>query len=219
MGHQRRPDRPSALDCSDRIDTVDARGKLVVPGLLDIHCHAARIKDVLLNASPMASPASSMPVHKARSHPETMVIAKSVPQPCRVLINIGRAGILPDGDDGRQPGGHRRRARRDCKRTGHDRRRQARLSRRRRRQRFRGGCSRSRHRSTLPVMIHGSDHVASRVLELSAGDIVTHLYAPLPSSIVDDNGQLLPRCWPRAAASGSTWGTAGPVTSMDIVAR
>ena len=25
-------------------------------------------------------------------------VAKSAPQPCRVLINIGRAGILPEGD-------------------------------------------------------------------------------------------------------------------------
>ena len=26
-------------------DTIDARGKVVVPGLIDIHCHAARVKD------------------------------------------------------------------------------------------------------------------------------------------------------------------------------
>jgi len=32
-----------------------------------------------------------------------------------------------------------------------------------------------------------------KILELlKAGDIVTHLYAPPPSSIVDDNGQMLP---------------------------
>ena len=29
----------------DAAETIDARGKIVVPGLLDIHTHAARIKD------------------------------------------------------------------------------------------------------------------------------------------------------------------------------
>jgi len=29
---------------------------------------------------------------------ETVAVAKAAPQVCRVLINIGRAGIIPDGD-------------------------------------------------------------------------------------------------------------------------
>ena len=29
---------------------------------------------------------------------EVIAVAKSAPQQCRVLINIGRAGILPEGD-------------------------------------------------------------------------------------------------------------------------
>src|SRR5918995_636093 len=50
-------------------NAIDARGKIVVPGLIDIHTHAARVKD---------GPA--------------ICLADGV------LINIGRAGILPDGD-------------------------------------------------------------------------------------------------------------------------
>src|ERR1017187_5611905 len=30
---------------ADAAETIDARGKLVVPGLIDIHTHAARVKE------------------------------------------------------------------------------------------------------------------------------------------------------------------------------
>ena len=30
---------------ADAAETIDARGKIVVPGLIDIHTHAARVKD------------------------------------------------------------------------------------------------------------------------------------------------------------------------------
>src|SRR5690349_24004520 len=80
-------------------DTVDARGKLVVPGLIDIHTHAARTKDgpALCLADGVTGwiDAGSQGADRIQ---ETIAIAKSAPQPCRVLINIGRAGILPEGD-------------------------------------------------------------------------------------------------------------------------
>ena len=47
-----------------------------------------------------------------RSHRRDVAVAKAAPQPGRVLINIGRAGILPEGDtDGPQPRRCRRGAR------------------------------------------------------------------------------------------------------------
>ena len=47
----------------------------------------------------------------------------------------------------------------------------------------------------VPVMIHMGQTVSplSKLLPLMrAGDIVTHMYAPPPNSIIDDNGRILP---------------------------
>ena len=74
-------------------------GKLVVPGLIDIHTHAARAKDgpalCLADGVTGLIDAGSQGADRIG---ETIAVAKSAPQPCRVLINIGRAGILPEGD-------------------------------------------------------------------------------------------------------------------------
>src|SRR6202166_4844152 len=80
-------------------ETIDASGKLVVPGLIDIHTHAARVKDgpALCLADGVTGwiDAGSLGADRIG---ETIAVAKSAPQQCRVLINIGRAGILPEGD-------------------------------------------------------------------------------------------------------------------------
>ena len=84
---------------ADAADTIDARGKIVVPGLLDIHCHATRIKDgptlCLADGVTGFIDAGSQGADRIE---DTIAVASAAPQPCRVLINIGRAGILPDGD-------------------------------------------------------------------------------------------------------------------------
>jgi dihydroorotase len=81
------------------VETIDARGKLVVPGLIDIHTHAARVNDgpVLCLADGVTGliDAGSQGADRIG---ETISVARSAPQQCRVLINIGRAGILPEGD-------------------------------------------------------------------------------------------------------------------------
>jgi dihydroorotase len=83
----------------DATGTIDARGKLVVPGLLDIHTHVARSTDgpplVLLDGVTGWIDAGSQ---GADHIADTIAVARSSPQQGRVLINIGRAGILPDGD-------------------------------------------------------------------------------------------------------------------------
>jgi len=79
--------------------TLDARGKIVAPGLLDIHTHATRVKDgpalCLADGVTGFIDAGSQGADRIN---ESLAIARAAPQPCRVLINIGRAGILPDGD-------------------------------------------------------------------------------------------------------------------------
>ena len=178
---------------------IDARGKIVVPGLLDIHCHATRVKDgaaiCLADGVTGFVDAGSQGADRIQ---ETIAAARSAPQPCRVLINIGRAGILPDGDTmdiSRADSGAVRDAIAKNREVivGI----KARLSRGvagddyevlRRAQEVASSFN-------LPVMIHMGQTVSPlpRLLGLlKGGDIVTHMFAPPPNSIVDETGRILP---------------------------
>ena len=185
-------------------DTIDASGKLVVPGLIDIHTHATRTKDgpalCLADGVTGLIDAGS----QGADHIEDAIaVAKSAPQQCRVLINIGRAGIIPEGDT------------MDINRAdvaaAHDaigRNREmiagvkARLSRDvagpndfevlRRAQEVASAFH-------LPVMIHMGQTVSplpKLLALLKRGDIVTHMFAPPPNSIIDstsdEDGHILP---------------------------
>ncbi len=185
---------------ADAADTIDARGKVVVPGLLDIHCHATRITNgpALCLADGVTGFVDAGSQGADRIH-ETLAVAKAAPQPCRVLINIGRAGILPDGDTmdvSRADVG----AARDAIAKNRDviAGVKARLSRDvagandyevlRRAQEVASFFN-------LPVMIHMGQTVSPlpRLMDLlKPGDIVTHMFAPPPNSIVDETGRILP---------------------------
>jgi len=181
-------------------ETIDASGKLVVPGLIDIHTHAARVKDgpALCLADGVTGwiDAGSQGADRIG---ETIAVAKSASQQCRVLINIGRAGILPEGDTmdinradvaaAREAIGRNREMIGGVK---------ARLSRDvagandfevlRRAQEVASSFN-------LPVMIHMGQTVsplAKLFPLLKRGDIVTHMFAPPPNSIIDDTGHILP---------------------------
>jgi dihydroorotase len=116
-----------------------------------------------------------------------------------VLINIGRAGILPEGDTMDLA-----RADVDAAREAIDKNRdfvvgvKARLSRDvagpndyevlRRAQQVASSFN-------LPVMIHMGQTISplGKLVDLlKRGDIVTHLFAPPPNSIIDDSGHILP---------------------------
>jgi dihydroorotase len=184
----------------DATGTIDARGKLVVPGLLDIHTHVARSADgpplVLQDGVTGWIDAGSQ---GADHIADTIAVARSSPQQGRVLINIGRAGILPDGDTMDLARADVAAAREAISKNrdfivGV----KARLSRDvagandyevlRRAQDVAASFG-------LPLMIHMGQTIsplAKLFPLLKRGDIVTHMLAPPPNSIVDDGGKIEP---------------------------
>ncbi len=181
-------------------ETIDARGRLVVPGLIDIHTHAARTAEgpglVLADGVTGWVDAGSQ---GADGITGPAAIARTSPQQGRVLINVGRGGILPDGDTvdiARADVGALRHAiakHRDVI-VGV----KARLSRENTGENDDEVLRRAQDAATaanLPVMIHMGQSRSSlpRLLErLKPGDIVTHMFAPPPNSIIDDSGRILP---------------------------
>jgi dihydroorotase len=184
----------------DAVDSIDARGKLVVPGLLDIHTHTARSAEgpglVLQDGVTGWIDAGTQ---GADHIADTIAVARSSPQQGRVLINIGRAGILPEGDT------------MDIKRADVAAAREAiaknrdfivgvkaRLSRDVAGENDYEVLRRAQEVASsfgLPVMIHMGQTISSfpKLVDLlKRGDIVTHMFAPPPNSIVDDSGHILP---------------------------
>ena len=178
--------------------TLDARGKLVVPGLIDIHTHAGRDMagpPMLLRDGVTAwIDAGSA---GADGIDAVVAVARASQQPGRVLLNIGRAGIIPDGDT------------KDLSLADVG---AARAAIARHRDYVVGVKARLTASVTgttdvetlertveaageLPVMIHMGQSASSlrRLLPiLRTGDIVTHLFAPPPNAILGDDGRLLP---------------------------
>jgi dihydroorotase len=180
--------------------TVDGRGKLVVPGLIDIHTHAARTAEgpglVLRDGVTGWVDAGSQ---GADGIAGPIAVAREAPQLGRVLVNIGRAGILPDGDT------------MDLARADVAAARAAIANNRefivgvkvrvsqnvvgtndyevlRRAQEAASGFG-------LPLMVHigqSFSPLSKLFAVLKRGDIVTHLFAPPPNSIIDESGRILP---------------------------
>ena len=181
----------------DAAEVIDAAGKVVVPGLLDIHTHYARDSEgpsvCLADGVTGWVDAGS---EGADQIDETVAIARSAPQAARVLINIGRAGILPDGDtmdlgladvDAAKAAVARHRdfvvgvKARLTKGVAAD---DVEVLRR---------AQEVASTFNLPVMIHMGQTASPlpRLLgQLKRGDIVTHMLAPPPNSIVDDDDIL-----------------------------
>ena len=184
----------------DAAETIDARGKLVVPGLLDIHTHYGRENDgARVGLADGVTGWIDAGSQGADRIADAVAIAKASPQPGRLLINIGRAGILPDGDT------------MDLKRADVAAAKEA-IARHRdfivgvkaRLSKDVAGANdvevlrRAQEVATafnLPVMIHMGQTVSplpALMNLLKRGDIVTHMFAPPPNSIIDDSGHVLP---------------------------
>jgi dihydroorotase len=184
----------------DAGDTIDARGKLVVPGLLDIHTHTARSAEgpglVLKDGVTGWIDAGSQ---GADHIGDTIAVARSAPQQGRVLINIGRAGILPEGDTM-----DLNRADVGAARDAIAKNREFIVGVKARLSRDVAGANdyevlrRAQEVATsfsLPVMIHMGQTISPlpKLIDLlKRGDVVTHMFAPSPNSIIDDSGHVLP---------------------------
>ena len=182
----------------DATETIDARGKYVTPGLIDIHTHAGR-GGASLALSDGVTAWVDAGSFGADGIDQAVANAASLPNMGRFLINIARTGTASGGelhdlshaDVGLTRGAigrHRDfiigvKARLSNNVAGANdlealRRAQA-----------------AAQPFGLPVMIHvGQNYSPMRSILslLKRGDIVTHMYAPPPNSILDDQGHLFP---------------------------
>jgi dihydroorotase len=184
----------------DAADTIDARGKIVAPGLIDIHTHAARVAEgARICLQDGVTGWVDCGSAGADNIDQIAATARAAPQIGRVLVNISRTGNAPDGeliDINRADVGLARGAiarHRDVV-IGI----KARLT-----QDIAGSNDLEALRRAqlaaapfgLPVMIHMGQSVSPMraiLALLKRGDIVTHMYAPAPNGILDDEGHLFP---------------------------
>src|SRR5262245_55939937 len=181
-------------------DTIDARGKLVVPGLIDIHVHAARTKEgsalALQDGVTAWVDAGSA---GADNIDAAVAVAKAGPNHGRLLVNIARTGVTAGGELMDMS-----RADVSLARGAIARHRdtvigvKARLSANVVGANDLEALRRAQEAAApfnLPVMIHMGQSVSPMraiLALLKRGDIVTHMFAPPPNAIIDDNGRLFP---------------------------
>jgi dihydroorotase len=186
---------------SDSAVTIDARGKIVTPGLIDIHTHAGRSAD----GPPMCLQDGvtgwvDAGTGGADNMDAVAAIARGAPQLGRCLVNIARSGVIAPGGELHDLNA----ANVALAQAAIARNRdvvigvKARLS-----DNVAGANDLEALRRAqeaampfnLPVMIHiGQNHTPLRAILalLKRGDIVTHIYAPGMNGILDDKGVLLP---------------------------
>jgi dihydroorotase len=185
---------------ADAAETIDARGKIVAPGLIDIHTHAGRSKDgppmCLQDGVTCWVDAGS---GGADNIDQVAAVARGAPQTGRVLVNIARTGITPGGELHDINSANVAMAQGAIVRNrdvvvGV----KARLSNNVAGANDLEALRRAQEAAApfnLPVMIHvGQNYSPLRAILalLKRGDVVTHMYAPGANGILDDKGVLTP---------------------------
>ena len=195
--------RIAAVEASitdDATETIDARGKIVAPGLIDIHTHAGRdqegpalaLKDGVTGFVDAGSAG-------ADNIDDVAAVIRAAPQIGCALINIARTGVVSDGElkdiNAANVSLARGAIARNRDVVGGV---KVRLS-----ENVVGSYDLEALRRAqlaaapfdLPVMIHvGQNYSPMRAILplLKRGDIVTHVYAPPPNGILDEQGRLFP---------------------------
>ena len=189
------------VPASDASDVLDATGRIAVPGLGDIHAHVA---DPGMPPSHCLTTGVTALVDAgsrgADNVDELVRIARGAPNRVRILLNLSRRGLGGEGellDFANADAVAARRAieaHRDVV-IGI----KARLSRTVAGARDLDAIRRA-HEVTvplkLPLMIHmgqTASPMPAILALLRPGDIVSHVYAPPPNGILDENGRVLPQ--------------------------
>ena len=180
-------------------DEINATNKIVLPGLLDIHAHYAQDdRGAHICLSDGVTGWVDAGSAGADNIEEIVAIARSAPQPARILLNIGRGGVIPEGDTADISMANVEvakaaiasnldyvvgvKARLTSGVTAND------IVVIRRAQEVASYFN-------LPLMIHmgqSESSMASLVAELKPGDVVTHMYAPPPNAIINNDGRIFP---------------------------
>lgn len=180
--------------------TVNAAGKYVIPGMIDIHSHAGDTQGgPAMNVEDGITGYVDAGSKGADKIDDVIAIVKSGPQLGRILLNIARTGLLPGGELQDINNADVTLARDTIARhrdviAGI----KARLSKNVAGNNDVEALRRAKEAaapSGVPVMIHIGQSVSplSQVMALmQKGDVVTHLFAPPPQAIVDDGGKILP---------------------------
>jgi len=191
--------RPGIAPSSAK-EAIDASGKLVTPGLIDIHTHLA---------DQQLPPATCLPdgvttmldagSTGSDNAGDLLPIAKAAPNHVRILLNIGHLGVEQGGELLNIE--HAKVA--DTRRVIEQNRHwivgiKARLSRTVAGDNDLEALRRARQVADplkIPIMVHVGQTVSplpAILALLRPGDIVTHLYSPPPHGILDESGKLLP---------------------------
>jgi dihydroorotase len=182
-------------------ETIDARGKIVTAGLIDIHTHAGRSKDgPPLCLQDGVTGWIDAGTGGADNMDAVAEVARGAPQIGRCLVNIARTGVIAPGGELHDINA----ANVALAQAAIARNRdivvgvKARLSDNVAGANDLEALRRAQEAAVpfnLPVMIHiGQNHTPLRAILalLKRGDIVTHMYAPGMNGILDDRGILLP---------------------------
>jgi len=188
----------TTIAAADAADVLDARGKIVTPGLIDIHVHVNAPE--LTPATLLGDGVTSMVDggSAGADNIDALVrIAQAAPNRVRIFLNIARTGVTTEGELKNIEAADVEAAKRAMAQhrdwiVGV----KVRLSQNVVGERDLEALRRARQAAgTLPVMLHVGQTFSPlpKILELlNPGDIVTHIYSPPPHTLLDESGKVLP---------------------------